>query len=104
MMEKPLASSRWPLIGTFSRRQYSLLRAARAECCRSHVVRKDIGCSDRRFDGAPAPLRISPLPCQKGAKATASRWLYESETLSESWLAVRAGAGLRISGTTCLGS
>ena len=65
MMEKPLASSRWPLIGTFSRRQYSLLRAARAECCRSHVVRKDIGCSDRRFDGAPAPLRIVPFHVRK---------------------------------------
>jgi hypothetical protein len=47
---------------------------------------------------------ITLIVWKKGARATSSRWLYEPETLSESWLAVRAGAGLRISGTTCLGS
>ncbi len=41
---------------------------------------------------------------RKGARTTPSRWLYEPETLSEGWLAVRADASLRISGTTCLGS
>jgi len=33
---------------------------------------------------------ITLLVWKKGARATASRWLYEPETFSESWLAVRA--------------